>query len=1294
MPRDNNEGDDPRQELQDRLKLFESQPLREASIGLLDALGYRSDRTIEIPDSAPDAFLGMLAENDQDKAFNKKNALFDEWLHADLLFQLTDEELSDQVGFGNEQVVPARLESYLFFAIELKQQNYARGKLTTIARQLNRAFPMPVMVLIKHKGFLSIAVINRRAHRRDASRDVLGKVTIIRDISLNNPHRGHLDILNSFAMPRLLRARAINSFETLHAAWEDIFNVELLNRRFYKDLFKWYFWAMEKVSFPDDIKPKKLTKAEEKTQDEKLRATSLIRLLTRLIFCWFFKEKGLIPEELFDKDYLGTLLKSLKGEDSSYYWAILQNLFFATLNQRMNTSGRKYRKFAKDQGFHKNKDTYGIDNLYRYESLFKDEEAALEAFADIPFLNGGLFDCLDYTDDRGKKIYVDGFSRVKSKRSIVPNFLFFGEGEVDIGAVTGAARRGMEKVRGLIEILSAYKFTIVENTPIDQEVALDPELLGKVFENLLASYNEETQASARKETGSFYTPRPIVEYMVDKSLKAYLADELRRAHKMEENVAIGKLDGLFAYSERKHEFSSAQVSTLIKAIDACKVLDPACGSGAFPMGVLHRLVYILAKLDPDNERWKQTQLDKLDSVPMQEELKSTFDNNDDDYGRKLYLIENCLYGVDIQPIAIQLSKLRFFISLICDQRTNKDRGKNYGVKPLPNLETKFVAADALIGIREYKDQLHLRDYEVEEIEQELEKVRHKYFAAQIRRDKLELQKKEKKLRKKLAIKLKTAIADPRISTKLADWDPYNPHFAADFFDPPWMFDQSVAQGFDLVVGNPPYRRIQNFPPEQKRWWKEQEYQTYAATADIYCLFYEKGVSLLRAGGHLCYITSNKWMRTVYGEVLRNYFPSKCAVREIVDFAGVRVFSSAAVDTSIVMLDKAEGPENFRSVRVSQDYQPSADLAEAIGDKLGQFKIPADATKSWVLLPKEQQEIKSLVEEQGEALEKWDVQINYGVKTGCNEAFYITSEQREAMIEKDSACKDILVPLLRGRFVKRYDNSWDGTWMIATFPALDIRANKLPKPIMNHLKAYREQLEPRPSSWKGGAWIGRKAGSYQWYETQDSISYHEEFYNSKIIYPDITRNLPFFYDENGSYFVNNSAFVIFGDNRYLPYLVAQFNASLFRCCFKDNFPSLGEEGFRLWRVFFEKIPIRKPTEDQSQLFSKLVALMQFTKKNNDQDTRVWAYLLDNIIDACVMECYFHDHMKERKLLLQDDVAKLLEKFELKSKKSERINFLRHFYQTANAPDHPIRNRLIRLTADSPNLLAVIKEYGKT
>ncbi|MCH8526618.1 MAG: hypothetical protein LAT79_05610 [Kiritimatiellae bacterium] len=496
---------DHRASIQTALQAFQTRPLREAATNLLGTLGYRSDRTLAL-DGQPDSFL---AHFDPDGAkLNRDKALVADWKRIELLFQLTGGDLAGESDlFDENQVKQGNLHSYLFFALELSGADYARGKLTAIARQINRIFPMPVMVLIQHREqkeeVLSIAVINRRPNKREAEKDVLGKVTIIRNIRLAAPHRGHLDILGSFALSNLVHPKkeSVNSFDALHAAWEEVFNVELLNKRFYKELSNWYFWALREVRFPDDVE----------SDEEKRNATSLIRLLTRLIFCWFLKEKGLVPEALFHPTDLKGLLKDLDPQSSSYYQAVLQNLFFATLNQRMgkNREGKPYRAFALDQGFPANRDTYGIDNLYRYETEFHDPDTALAAFADVPFLNGGLFECLDRTDDQGKKIYIDGFSRNPKKRPVVPNFLFFdSEHEIDLSAAYGEKKRNHEKVRGLLSILNDYKFTIVENTPIDQEIALDPELLGKVFENLLASYNEETKTTARKQTGSFYTPAP------------------------------------------------------------------------------------------------------------------------------------------------------------------------------------------------------------------------------------------------------------------------------------------------------------------------------------------------------------------------------------------------------------------------------------------------------------------------------------------------------------------------------------------------------------------------------------------------------------------------------------------------------------------------------------------------------------------------------------------------------------------------------------------------------------------
>ena len=1268
---------------------FQTLPLKDAARQLLIKLGYKSDKFLVGAGSKPQDFLGDFASG---RAFDQAKAVFSEWKSADLLFQLTDAELSRTASLFNEtEVRQSFLQSYVFIAIELKGTDYARGKFSAIARQINRLFPMPVMVIFKHGNRLTIAVINRRQNKTDESKDVLEKATLIRDITFAQPHRGHIDILASLALPNLVhpQKQPITDFDTLHAAWEQIFNVELLNERFYRELANWYFWALPQVEFPSDLEP----------DEEKRRATGLIRLLTRLIFCWFLKEKGLIPEKLFHPADLAKLLKGFDPESetsSTYYQAILQNLFFATLNQRMGKdgNGKPYRVFAKDEGFAKNRATYDVNNLYRYEALFREEpDAALAHFADIPFLNGGLFECLDRTEDgTDKKRYLDGFSRNAKKRPHVPDRLFFDSGEVaDLSEVYDDKKRKAEKVTGLVTILNRYKFTIVENTPIDQEIALDPELLGKVFENLLASYNEETKTTARKQTGSFYTPRPIVDYMVDESLKAHFTRALVDKARMKESDARAGLHLLFAYTEKEHAFTPTEVATLIAAIDALKIIDPACGSGAFPMGVLHKLVYILGKLDPDNDRWKHTQLAKLDSAPMREELERAFADNNDDYGRKLYLIENCLYGVDIQPIAIQITKLRFFISLVCDQKTNRNKKENHGIRPLPNLETKFVAADTLIGLPISDKDLFIESL-IAPIEKEIEDAYHGHFTIQRRDQKLALQKKIKALRLKLAETLAGSLGavNSAKAKLLAEWDPFDPQSTAEFFDPHWMFGRSLKDGFDIVIGNPPYIQIQKFPTAQKAKWEAQKFATYSAMGDIYCLFYERGAQFLRPDGHLCFITSNKWMRAGYGEQLRDFLAAKVNTTAVLDFGMAQNFGAATTYTCVTSL--AKQPSAYRTLSCY-----ASDAAAAMSEPADYFTrnaVPLTALDGnpWVVLPPERYAIKSKVEAQGVPLGKWNLQINYGIKTGFNDAFYLTQEQRDTLLAEDPRCADHIVPLLRGRYIDRYATNWDKTWMIATFPAYKLTFSKLPTPIRKHLEFYRKHLEPKPRGWTEAKWDGRKAGAYEWFETQDVIGYYEEFTKPKIIYQDIAQQMPFYLDCKDGFYFNNTCWMMNSETESLHYLTAVFNSYLFRCCFRDNFPEYAGNAYRLFAIFFDKIPIKKPTAAEVSLFERLVPLVQFAKADAGASPGAAAFLED-LIDACVMETYFREHMAERDLLFRETVAPHLANYAPKASAAQQRDYLTHLHQTLNAPSHPIRNRLLRLTADSPDLLAVIKAEGR-
>ncbi|MFH1005168.1 MAG: Eco57I restriction-modification methylase domain-containing protein, partial [Bacteroidota bacterium] len=880
-------------EIKDSLKAFASGNFTANALKFFQTLDYVTERQSPLLNPTFKEFQETYIDG---KKFDKTKAKASEWKYVDLLFQLSKEEVLKQTSlFDTKKVDSTVIETYLFFAIELSKEQYSRTELSLITREVNRLFPMPAMILFKHGNTLTLSVINRRLHKKDESKDVLEKVTQIKDINIAEPHRAHIEIMFDLSFNELKTKHQFTNFVELHNAWQLTLDTKELNKKFFNELANWYFWATQKVVFPDYAE-----------KDKDLRnATGVIRLITRLMFVWFLKEKNLVPDDLFEEKKLKPLLKYSDKNKSTYYKAILQNLFFATLNTEMGN--RRFRIKSKDE---KQRDGHHfIHNVFRYEDEFvKPKETLEKYFANIPFLNGGLFECLDAEiekpNNQKDKIRIDGFSDRDDNVLKVPDEIFFSAKEkiIDLSEVYGTPKKSKEKVRGLFDILSSYKFTIAENTPIEEEVALDPELLGKVFENLLANYNPETQTTARKQTGSFYTPREIVNYMVDESLIAYLKQQLNDNEKTET-----KLRDLLSYSESEVQFSITEKEKLIHAIDTIKIIDPACGSGAFPMGILHKLVHTLHKLDPKNELWKQRQLDKahsIDDAPSREAATETieeaFENNELDYGRKLYLIENCIYGVDIQPIAVQISKLRFFISLIVEQRTNPKK-ENLGVRPLPNLETKFVAANTLIELEKENANLFTNP-EIDKKKEQLKKIRHEYFEARTPKRKENCRIKDKQLRDELAdLLINNHDLQPATAKKVAAWNPYDQNASATFFDMEWMF--GLKDGFDVVIGNPPYVfSRETLSVEEKATYKAL-YSLIQFKINLYILFIERGYKLLREkSGCLFFITPNNWLTLNTNSDLRKFLLSDTGdIHVLQNYANV--FESASVDTVIVGFKK-------------------------------------------------------------------------------------------------------------------------------------------------------------------------------------------------------------------------------------------------------------------------------------------------------------------------------------------------------------------------------------------------------
>lgn len=797
----------------------------------------------------------------------------------------------------------------------------------------------------------------------------------------------------------------------------DRFSVEVLTKAFYQELSDWYAWAVKVIRFPN--------KLNDKSDDDKYNSEAAIRLVTRLIFVWFLKQKHLIPDEFFDEDYIRENLIDgfnpnvivdlfYKSNESKYYKAILQNLFFAMLNSPITKEGESE---LSERRFRSGRGDYDNNKLMRYESMFKNPQLFIDlANKTVPFLNGGLFDCLD---DKDNDNYVDGFSdrELVNKYLIVPDYLFFGEEagkNIDLSEWYGDKKKKKVSARGIIDILKRYNFTVEENTPFDQDVSLDPELLGKVFENLLASYNPETQTTARKQTGSFYTPREIVQYMVDESLIAHLKRTVGEEFESEYRKLI-------SYVDEEILLSKEQKLQVMEAIYHCKVLDPACGSGAFPVGMLQQMVHILSQLDPTNEQWKKMMLDEAvnesrnafqaESKEEREErlldIENSFDENlnNPDYARKLYLIENCIYGVDIQPIAIQISKLRFFISLVVDQKTNNDPTKNFGIRPLPNLEAKFVAANSLIPLAKQKENLG-RTPEIIEVENRLKEANHKIFSAKTVKTKRKWKERLVELRSEMSEKLSNnGFLSTDAVTQIASWNMFDQNSAASFFDADWMF--GIKDGFDVVIGNPPYVNIE-FISEKDRIVYQNLYSCFVKRADLFSVFIECGLlKMTKQNGIVTFIVPSVIHSNLSYQKLRDLFLNNHWLVESC-YTGGNVFEGPTVDTTILRFDK-KGVSNIILKKALDFNEKTTSTVDADYFKTQNNIISIGDTSTYNLYDKLYSTKRPKLSDH--------FSVFQGIVTGNNPAFIFDSENEA--LEK-GIDKELLHPLCHGRDIARYE----------------------------------------------------------------------------------------------------------------------------------------------------------------------------------------------------------------------------------------------------------------------------------
>jgi hypothetical protein len=1200
---------------------------------------------------------------------------------------------------------------------------------------------MPVMLLFRHGDTITFSIIRRRIHKRDESKDVLEKVTLIKDIRFSNPHRAHIDILHDLSFSELFEAHRVANFVQLQDAWQKTLDSSELNRRFYQELANWYFWALDHVRFPEDA-PRDMDGHD---------SLSLIRLITRVIFCWFLREKGLIPESLFRERDVRSLLGSLEEKENTYYTAVLQNLFFATLNTEMDELGKPpSRHFIGSNGDAKVSEDHMIHTLWRYKDRIKDTKRFEQLMRTIPFLNGGLFECLDERVEQGNSRYtrevrVDGFSVKSEKQPRIPNFLFFGaDRRADLSQAYGEIRYREAMVRPLIPLLEHYKFTVAENTPIEEEVALDPELLGQVFENLLAAYNPETDKVARKTTGSFYTPRTVVDFMVDESLVAHLETALKSAIKKEASPFEPRLRQLIGYTEELHQFTKEEARILVEAIDRVKILDPACGSGAFPMGALHKLAFLLRKLDPGNASWKERQLAKAQQLDVGREaaiaaIEETFARDAGDYARKLYLIENCLYGVDIQPIAVQIAKLRCFISLVVEQQMDESLS-NRGILPLPNLETNFVTANTLMGLHR-ADQMMLPAQNVEEKQSEIRRVRHQHFLARRYSEKKGVRKREKELRKELAQMLRSSRIFPAPEAELvANWDPYHPDRAAAFFDPEWMFNldparrrrapvtlaghfsfinevrgqgdlvatETIPGGFDIVIGNPPYVRQEELKhmkvfeeTSEERPLKDAlktDYFCYTGVADLYVYFYEKSLDLLKVGGVLCFISSNKYFRSGYGERLRHFLSTNAEVRLVIDFGDTPIFTSIAYP-SIVLLKKIhETRDKSRLVSVPKDkkkiqqtdltnearalnWEPGPPIEEFPEIFIKQsFDMPQKELTSdgWRLESSVKLKLLERIRAAGVPLGEYvKGRFYYGIKTGLNEAFVVDRTTRDRLIAEHPSSAEILKPFLRGRDVKRWrvefaeqylikiesSENKKHAWSNKSMEQAEKIFGRAYPAIYQHLQLFRQKLIERYDQ-----------GKYFW--ELRSCDYWTEFRQPKVVFTRFVNKPVFAYEDNG-YYLNNALWII---PRVSPVLVPLLNSPICWWFLKQNATDLQSGYLQISRENLAPlgVPLLPSKSEESicqiEYYLRLSSgVSEGKEKAKDFNLLIFEYL-ETLLNSLTYELFFPDDLHSHKINLFKHIEEARLPVLADIPEKQRLSRLEEIYERISNDRHPIRGCL--------------------
>ena len=670
--------------------------------------------------------------------------------------------------------------------------------------------------------------------------DPTGKVVI----SYSNPRR-HSYVLGSdvgiaTARKYLANMGPITDFENLQFR----FSVEAVNKDFYKEIAEHFYELVGRYGDKKEVLKKPVLKLPNKKATIEDLQNYSVRLLGRIIFLWFLKQKTsntgkpLLPTDLLSKKD-GNYKDILHGR--------VEPIFFEVLNKQIAQRDAIYQK-----------DLYG----------------------QVPYLNGGLFHA---SDGNAGDFYSE---KLRKSEIDIPDSWFV----------------------GLFKTLDTYNFTIDENLENDVDLSIDPEMLGRVFENLLAEINPETGQIARKSTGSYYTPRAIVNFMVDESLTAYLLTKTSISEqKIRAVITTTKHDDI------DHPIDAIERTKIVKAISELQVLDPACGSGAFPMGMLQKLLWVISQVDPEGDEY-------LESQDM-EGTEHWLSTGRLDYLRKRKIIRDVIFGTDIQSVAVEIAKLRCFLTLIVDQEID-DSSPNRGVVPLPNLDFKFICADSLTPLDSNK-QMSLGDDP--DLEKKLASIRRRYFTTTS-------EGKKNKLREdfeKLVTADPTLFAESKRNSQLKSFRPLASNNQAKFFDLTTMFG---INGFPIIIGNPPYKVLEGLDSreilENLRSIISYKY-ALGGKLNLYRHFIERSVQLLSKNGILSFIVPSTLIADKNTQGIRKMFREKGSLKFLIEFPEKeKVFESVTQATTVFLFEIGKDSDAFSlSVGLNSAVLPPDSHAE-------------------------------------------------------------------------------------------------------------------------------------------------------------------------------------------------------------------------------------------------------------------------------------------------------------------------------------------------------------------------------